>query len=256
MPEEVVVRVGRRHKKKTVLLYTKDEADREGVEYVSWKEADTLDQYVLTDDDMVVPVIGIWGPYNGARKHKGQTHYSLRLPHGRYTTTQKSCKTTDIQPKPNYGKKEAQRKATKSVIKAYAKLLVEQDGEVTPEQFEKLARMFRKDQADPVKTFKRALKMEYIKNMVADELKGLLGQAGINEKFIIDQYEQIREQATSIALGDIDKAIPALNLLKGLMDRYAKMLDMQPDKQKFIAEAEYDFSQISLPDPPAQLNGQ
>jgi hypothetical protein len=141
---------------------------------------------------------------------------------------------------------ELTRKNAVAVIKAYAKLLVKQAGEIKPEQFQSLAKMFRQDQKDPVATFKRLLKSEVAKEMIAEELQAMLSDSGVTPHSVIREYLEIKRRAEEIA--HANDSVTALNLVKSVNDKFAQMLDMRPEKQRLLedAEASIDYSEYVI----------
>lgn len=239
----VTVLMGRSHKKVAVSVYSKEEADKEGISYVHWKEVRDEWKYVITDDEMVVPAIKIWGPYETSDK---RTFYQIRMPHGIYMSLVPESLYHDPKPKRTYKGGELTRKNAKAVIKAYAKLLIEQGGEISNEQFEQLARMFRSDQKDPVATFKRALKDKAVKEMLAEELTDLLKGEGITPIEIIRTYKELKRDAQEIANAEQD--ISAMRLVLAVNNKFADMLDMKPAQRIIQTQIdEIDFADIELP---------
>jgi hypothetical protein len=85
-----------------------------------------------------------------------------------------------------------------------------------------LGRVYRPDQKRPDWTVKRLLKEARIKDMVRDEMAEIVRLKGISPELVIREYERLRKRA---------KVAGDLKIQKRILDKYADLLDMKPDKE-------------------------
>jgi hypothetical protein len=131
---------------------------------------------------------------------------------------------------------EAQRPRTRQAVKLYAALFIARNGHLEKEDWAIVGATFRKDQEIPAATFKRMLRQEKISQMVVEELRNILVGQDITEEKIINMYEEVRQKALTYK---------QLNVAKGVVDKYAEMMDMKPHrKDDFMALAESRLEEI------------
>lgn len=84
---------------------------------------------------------------------------------------------------------------------------------------------YRKNQKNPVATFKRLIKQEEIKQMINHELSTLLSENGIDQQFVITKIKE------ALAIAEEKKDVS--NMLKAL-ENIQELLGMTPGKVKMI----------------------
>ena len=170
---------------KQEVVYTQEEADKEGLSYVYWKDAAKGDKWALTDDGYVSKILTI-KMYND-RKQKGKNKY-VKLTAG-VGFNRKYCKMNFLK---NHSRneystmsnktseeRELARRRAKDFI--YALACMKLTGRVN---WAKLGRMYRPDSKIPVWTAKRFAQRKKVAKMVNEELKKLLTLQGITDEWV------------------------------------------------------------------------
>lgn len=200
----------------TYKIYREDEAIKEGIEYVYWKEADAK-QYALSDDKYVAMVI--------SRREYPSNHdipnTYLRFPWG-YTFFN-----------PKYSSKKLNVKGRKTNVTFSGKSYIEvQSGQ---DKMKNLATMFAlKPDYDLAiewamgavtdserRKWKRTMKSEVFKSMVRDELQGLLLEHGLTEKYTLELLEKTIALATDKKdITNLLRAVDNLQDMHGMKDKH------------------------------------
>lgn len=174
-------------------VYTKEEADKEGIKYVYWKDATEKLQWVLTDDDYVVQVIRLYEmPSSGVKE--------IVTPIGK-NFTRKSCELRWGTRKDN-ARHDAPKARRQAAIEAYVAMILA--GQKVDYDF--IGKILQSKSRKPGATARVFLRRESVKEMIAQELRERLKEMGIGE---ITPYEILLE-AREIALQKGD----ALNLIR------------------------------------------
>lgn len=209
------------------VIYSKEEADEAGIEYIYYKNATIADTWVISDDNYVAKVIRINGPY----KHRGREKRELILPYCRVWSTgsKRQLRYEEFREAGVYSWHSPKRsyeyslagKRFKEALKKYAFLYVTQKGVLSEEQLKEIGNLYRPDQKKPEATFLRAVKTKQGRVMLKSELQGLMAEHGITPAHVITQHQQIIEDALSSGqLGVAEKA----------NKQFIEMLDLTPDK--------------------------
>ena len=162
-------------------IYTKEEADNEGIKYKYWKEADVGD-YALSDDQFVAVVIQR-KKYEG---NNGVHNYYIRLPfgyafHSPKYPTQKLKAGGRVSNQTLSGKPQLEvRKVStnwKNLALAYSTCFnMDLAIDIVFDNATKSQR----------RTYKRWMRTQEFKSMTRDELKGVLDEKGYGESDVID----------------------------------------------------------------------
>ena len=176
--------------KRTYNIYTKDEADKKGVDYKYWKEADKGD-YALTDDNYVGEIIQK-KCYTG---DNGVDSYYVRMPFGYAFHSPKY---------PNQRLK-ADGRVSNHTMSGKPQLEVRKGTQEWKNLAMVYSVVFDMDLAiDTVisnptdnkrRTVKRWMRTQEFKSMVKDELKEVLAEKGHNRSKTIDLLDQALEMA-------------------------------------------------------------
>jgi len=210
-------------------IYTKEEADKEGIKYVPWKEADKPG-WVLSDDGYVGELIRV-KPYNGwtekvysfgkSKYSEGDLNYEVRKQKRAFSTIKE--KTWD--------EIEAGKQRTKDFVTLYTGyLLAGRKPDLVA-----LGSALRPDQANPVRVAKSMLKVARIKKMIQDELLAVLGKLNIDDTYIGTQYKKALEIAE-------EKKDP--KAMREIIDKLAEYRGWD-EKVSVNAREEYDFTRIA-----------
>ena len=213
--------------KREYCVYTKEEADAAGIEYVHYKKAKEAGEWVISDDGYVAQIIRANGPYS----FRGRDKYEFVLPYCRVWSTGSSrqLKYEDFRDAGVYSWHSPKRsyeyslagKRFKEALKKYAFLYVTQKGVLSEEQLKEIGNIYRPDQKIPEATFLRAVRTKTGKAMLKSELTGLMAEHGITPAHVITQHQQIIQDAIdSGQLGVAEKA----------NKQFIEMLDLVPDK--------------------------
>lgn len=215
-----------RKKNITCAIYTPEEAKQVkklGIIPIHWQQARKAKQWVYDDAGYVSQVLDVMGPYGPNGKPK--TRYVVYMAYCRaFTPSKMLIDYQNYKGKGDYYStmgddwvgREMKNKRTKQAIALYASVMLEK-GRATEKDMEIIGKIYRPDQKEPKQTFKRLLKKQKIKNMVADELKKLLSDYGVTEGEVIHNYKNIMEQAYNNR---------QFGVAKNVNDMFAKMLNM------------------------------
>lgn len=225
-------------KPKDYAIYTKEEAEELGMEYTpDWKKASPGD-WALTDDGYIVELhkrkryvkpnrVADHFTFTFCRKfvsYKREGGKIMGAPTLEYEPfrAMKEGSYTGMIPQ-SWAEQEEKKTRTKRVVKLYARIFLAQEGELSEDDWEALGRVYRPDQKVPVATVRRLFKEERIIDMVAEELKKLLGGKGLTEEAVLDMYESIRKRATKLG---------QMGVAKSIVDTYRDMLAMKAEQKR------------------------
>lgn len=174
-------------------IYSVEEAENEGIEYVHWKIARKGD-WALTDDGFVCEVVR-----SKKFKPKGNksSRYELTFPFVRCFSTQRRLEYEEFQnmTTPVWLREEMQKGRTKRVVKLFAKAMLEH-GRFLPEDVLKgIAVQYRPDVANPTAQFLRLLKRPEVWTMIHEDVSRLLSTSGLDPEKILDMYKESFEVA-------------------------------------------------------------
>ena len=208
--------------KKEYLIYSKEEADKAKIPYKYWKEA-TPGDWALSDDDFVFECVREVGPYTDK---KGRTRvekvFSIakRFPSNtKFNYLEyKATGAWGLRSPRTRAEEDAGRGRSKRAVKAYVTMMMENAGEV---DWDALGQLYRPKQAVPRATVKRFIRQTHVQQMIADELIKYMENAGITPGGVLKSYQEVYDAA-------LDEN--QLSVAKGVVDKYAEMLDMKPDK--------------------------
>jgi len=201
----------------TYKIYRKEEANKDGINYKYWKEAEAGD-YAISDDDYVSKVI----KKTSYDANDGRTSVYMRFPWG-YTFYN-----------PKYDSKKLVVAGRKTNVTFTGKSYIEvQSGQ---DKMKNLAQMFAlKPDYDLAiewaigattqsqrRKWKRTMKSEVFKKMVREELQSLLHEHGLTEKYTLDLLED------AIKMAKDKKDVPSV------MRAVENLQDMHGMKEKFM----------------------
>lgn len=233
----------------TFHVYTKEEADAQGIEYVHWTDARAHD-WALTDDHYVGqclrckvhPTKGAayshfltlsfarqWVRWDGKGNVKGDPFLEFEpyLETGgfQYTAPQ------------TWQEREAKLSRTRDFVRLYARLYIAREGRLKEQDWKLLGMVYRPDQTIAEATAKRLYKQEFVKEMINDEFKKILTDAGFDEQRVLAMYKEIYDKAD-----DLDDT----KVMKGVADTIAKLLrmDERMDVIRQTVTEEYSYEAI------------
>ena len=200
----------------TYKIYRKEEANKDGIHYKYWKEAEAGD-YAISDDDYVSKVIKKTS-YDAT---DGRTSVYMRFPWG-YTFYN-----------PKYPSKKLVVAGRKTNVTFTGKSYIEvQSGQ---DKMKNLALMFAlKPDYDLAiewaigavtdsqkRKWKRTMKSEVFKKMVREELQGLLQEHGLTEGYTLELLEEaIRMAKDKKDIPSIMRAVENLQDMHGMKEKY------------------------------------
>ncbi len=205
-------------------VYTRVEADEQGLSYSGVRPDMKAGEYILSDDGFVAVIVRVNGPYA-----KGRREYIL--PYCRrwsLGTTQKLNFLDFLKagvfcwhaPK-RTSQYEVQKTSFKKAMKRYAFFYITQQGVISEEQMVSVGELYRPDAPAPSASFKRMLKTHEAKTMLKTELKKLMKDHGVTPEHVISQHQRIIDSALDEGqLGVAEKA----------NSKFIDMLDLMPDK--------------------------
>jgi len=233
-------------KPRTYTIYRQEEADKEGLKYVYWKEAQIGD-YALSDDKYVAKVINK-AVYPGNRGFDniymrfpwGYTFYNTQYPTKRLTAQGRKTNTT-FTGKP-YNDVRVSQEKYKNLAMTYAMTNMNADlaidicfGAVDDRERRK---------------YRRTIRTEAFRNMVKEELASLLSEHGLTENYTLDLLERTISMAKDKKdVTNLMRAIENLQDMHGMKDKHlvkttekieatssTKLIDeLREEEQKLIA---------------------
>jgi hypothetical protein len=224
-------RIGRsKGPKYTAYIYTKEEADSLGIEYLGWRDKEVKPgDWVLTDDNYVGQVRDIRQYGNKQKQPKNfiLTTFGCQwvAPTNKLTWEDRRETGDYFNPIPrDWIKKEIARARTKRTVQLYANMML--TGRI---DLQILGKAYRPDSSDPIRTVKKLLKREQVKSMIDQELQRILEEKGITKQFVVEKIVKAIELGEAKGDGYL--------LLKGA-DKMADYLEMQPGKTKVTEQIE------------------
>ena len=201
---------------KTYEIYTKEEADREGLQYNNWKDAREGD-WALSDDGFVSKVIKRKS-YKGADKIDnvylrfawGYTFYNPRRRGKELKVRGRKSNTTMSGKRPIEVK--AKQKKMQNLAMVYAQTMNTEDT---------IARVCGEVTTNENRRIKRYMRTEVFKGMVRDALTKLLSEHGMSENYTLDLLSSTIKKAQD--KGDVTnlmRAIENLQDMHGMKDKH------------------------------------
>ena len=201
---------------KTYEIYTKEEADKEGLQYNHWRDAGE-GEWALSDDNFVSKVIkrksykGVdkidnvylrfaWGYtfYNPGRRGK-----QLKVKGRKSNTTMSGKRPIEVK---------AKQKKMQNLAMVYAQTMNTEDT---------IARVCGEVNANEDRRIKRYMRTEVFKGMVRDELTKLLSNHGMSEDYTLELLASTIKKAQD--KGDVTnlmRAIENLQDMHGMKDKH------------------------------------
>ena len=201
---------------KTYEIYTKEEADKEGLQYNHWKNAGE-GQWALSDDGFVSKVIKRKA-YKGTDKIDnvylrfawGYTFYNPEYKGKELKVKGRKSNTTMSGKRPIEVK--AKQKKMQNLAMVYAQTMNTEDT---------IARVCGEVTSNEDRRVKRYMRTEVFKGMVRDELTKLLSTHGMSEDYTLDLLESTIKKAQD--KGDVTnlmRAIENLQDMHGMKDKH------------------------------------
>tara|TARA_R110002012_G_scaffold289498_2_gene482629 strand:- start:1269 stop:2042 length:774 start_codon:yes stop_codon:yes gene_type:complete len=230
------MKIERRINKKTSKypVYTKEQAEDKGYDFVYWRQAQVGD-WGLTDDGYVAECY--------ARKDytdkNGKVKTFIKLTCGvgwdsgfskiNFLENHKYGVYSKTNPKRTWDEQESGTTRSKNTINTYANMLLN-NGQV---DYSVLGQIYRPDQKVPEATVRRFLKQKVAKRMVEKKIKELLSDKSINKEFAVDNIIRALQMAES--KGDVNNFLKANDYLMDL-------LEMKPSKQLITDTIQVDMT--------------
>tara|TARA_R100001244_G_scaffold35117_1_gene32272 strand:+ start:226 stop:1011 length:786 start_codon:yes stop_codon:yes gene_type:complete len=229
--DKLVRRIGGMNK--TFFIYKQDEADKEGLSYVHWKEVNT-GQYALTDDKYVGKCV--------SRKEytdkQGRCRTYIKLCCGvgwdsktsviRYEANRDFGMYSQV--KPDYWvRKEIKSTRFKNAVTAYVEQLLSPNAV----NWDVIGNIYRPDQKVPAATVRRLFKQQEVRAVIEDKLKGRMDEKGITQDMVLDLHLESIEMAR--AKRDTSNM---MRVTESLMD----LLEMKPGKRIVTESMEIGLS--------------
>ena len=202
---------------KTYEIYTKEEADREGIEYNHWRDA-REGQWALSDDGFVSKVIKRKS-YKGTNKIDnvylrfawGYTFYNpggggvkkLNVKGRKSNTTMSGKRPIEVK---------AKQEKMKNLAMVYAQ---------TMNTDETIAKVCGEVTANENKRVKRYMKTEVFKGMVREELSKLLSDHGMTENYTLELLQKaIKKCEDKGDTTNLMRAVENLQDMHGMKDKH------------------------------------
>jgi hypothetical protein len=197
-------------------VYTKDEADKEGIEYVHWRKAKPGD-WALTDDNFVMELMraktytdeyGVSKQYmtfSAGCTWDGPSVDFEYLPRKKY-------KAWDVSKPQTWDEKEAKKGRTKRTAQVYAHQLLA--GKV---DLGMLGKLHNPGSKKPAYHMKQLLKTEGVRKLVSKEIDVLLNDMGVTKQFAVQVLMEAVEAARDSGRpSDLLKVAQELQTITGI----------------------------------------
>ena len=229
----------------TYTVYRKEEADKEGIQYVYWKMAN-MGQYAISDDEYVAKVINRREYPSNHNKDNvylrfpwGYTFFNPKYASKKLKVSGRKTNTT-MSGKPML-EVQSKQDMMKNLAKAYSvtwdyNLTLDMVlGSYTPSEFKK---------------WKRIMKTEVFDKMIKEELADLLTDHGLDKTYTLDLFAKVIEMAQDKKdVTNLMRAVENLQDMHGMKDKSKlktttqiegtvtrKLLDkIQEEEKKLIA---------------------
>lgn len=169
-------------------IYSQEEADATGIEYVYWKQAQPGD-WALSDDGYVGECLKAKTYTDGRRPNLARRLVTLSFgrmwvyPSARLEYLPRKAKGAYSYCSPTtWADVEARKTRTKRTVHAYALMVIDGQGV----DWKKLGLIYRPDQRIPAATVRRLFKQEAIREMIDKRFRELISARGITEGDVID----------------------------------------------------------------------
>lgn len=214
---------------KDYIIYTKEEADSKGIQYKYWLDAEKEGEYVLSDNDFVVPVIKIkdYMDYKGRVRRwykfplmdifglpRAKFEWNLdRLLHGGYNNFKipKTDKPSDV---------------VYTFLRTYLYQLI-YEGKV---DYSLLTKIITRGKSNAPWISKNLLRKGRIRSMLDKEVEAFFKKYNITQETVVQIYEKARQIAEE--KGNSKDLI-------SIADRYAEFLNMKEQNKKSLPPMEY-----------------
>tara|TARA_Y100000593_G_scaffold39022_1_gene75476 strand:+ start:1013 stop:1771 length:759 start_codon:yes stop_codon:yes gene_type:complete len=232
--------------KKTYEIYTKEEADKENIDYSPWREAKE-GGWALSDDGFVSKVI--------KKRRYGSNHeidnVYLRFAWG-YTFYNPKYTSKELKVKGRKsnttltGKRPIEVKAKQEKMKNLAMVYAQ-----TMDTNKTIAKVYGEIDSNTERRVKRNMRTEVFKGMVRDELSKLLTEHGLTENYTLDLLERTIGMARDKKdVTNLMRAIENLQDMHGMKDKHlvkttdtieatstTKLIDeLREEEQKLMAQ--------------------
>ncbi len=203
-------------------IYSQDEAENAGINYVHWREARKGD-WALSDDGYVGECLDVLGPYTN---RLGKTARYMIFSYGKvfdYLSTKlnflerKFTKSYSWISTKDWATKEAERKRGQRFITAYVMNFMAG----VPIDWKKLGLIYRPDQngKQPDKTAKHLFKQEVFKKMIQQKMIEVFRGKNISEDDVIEMFRDALTMA---------KANKDAKEIRMVAEDFRDMFDMNP----------------------------
>ena len=218
---------------KTFTIYTKDEAERRGICYIYWKDADKGD-LAISDDGYVGECLDRM-VYTDK---KSRTKTFVKCDHGVGWVTNtgkfmylpnKAANCYSYVKPTHWADKEAGKTRTKNAITAYIADITSGN----KPDWEQIGKIYRPDEKYPEATARRLFKQKRIQTMVEEKLQKILINKGITQDQVLDLQLEALEIARN--KGDVS------NFLR-VTENFMDLLQMKPGKKVTTDTVEIDLT--------------
>ena len=212
----------------TYTVYRKEEADKEGIQYVYWKMAN-MGQYAISDDEYVAKVINRREYPSNHNKDNvylrfpwGYTFFNPKYASKKLKVSGRKTNTT-MSGKPML-EVQSKQDMMKNLAKAYSvtwdyNLTLDMVlGSYTPSEFKK---------------WKRIMKTEVFDKMIKEELADLLTDHGLDKTYTLDLFAKVIEMAQDKK--DVTNLMRAVENLQGMHGMKDKQLVKTTEKLEAIS---------------------
>lgn len=210
-------------------IFSEAEAKQRGIEYKPWRDCEEGD-WALTDDGYVCEVVKVMGPYRETSS-RGYTRYQYTFP---FTRQWKSAKPLNYSEYVKQGMRpwlaeELSRPRFRRALSLYCELIMEHGFPLSDRHMRAVGLSYRPDQQIPEASFKRVMKYNEAKAMMASELRALLSKNGFSPDRIVEMYSDAFEMARKTGN-------PAA--MRSIAKDLADMSDMKPTASKEVNSME------------------
>lgn len=209
-------------------VYTKEEADEQGITYKIWRDCDA-GEFGISDDGYVADCIA---------RNEYKTGTEMQFSFGKmwansnnkllYEPRRESGNYSNVSSRA-WEQIEAGKSRTQRAVEVYTRMLLSG----CPINWRQIGELYRSDQKYPHLSARRLFKQEEVKRMVDDRIDKALKERGITEGEVLD----VIGDAIKIAKKKKDPS----SMLRGA-ETYVKMLDMFPKRSTQTDSVQIDVT--------------
>lgn len=230
---------------RTFHVYTKAEADEQGIDYLDWRLA-RKGRWAISDDEYVFECLKV---QKYPKPERNRIAFFFTFSCARKWLTRKRD-TAEVVGSPelvieeylekgafymsspqDWIEQELRTTRAKRAISMYATLFVSRDGHLTDQEWDLIGQAYRPNETNPRATAKSLFKKEQVQDMASSKVAQLLQNNGVTRQSVVENMERLREQAM---------AAESFNTAYRVLEKQMEMLGMEEDLAALVPDEDQD----------------